>query len=266
MKKAIMAGALAVTFFGGVAFAGGTPSTQKDLTQNQTETQWDANTGMDDTTTESGVYGGSGTEGQNVSPAPVREQPVYVAPVVVEDNRNREADDDMRGLTVLLGGGVEGYSGTLAPQVRPGFGWGVSAAIKPTKVLGLEFGYSGAVNELRGDAGTTGADVTRQGGQIAATLGLSAAPMQPYILGGVGIHHYNVRAASDSLRSDTNGAIPLGAGLRTHIGNFTADLRGTYNVMFNQDFSPEAREVNVLGLDATRGGRYQGLLQIGTTF
>lgn len=273
MKKAIMAGALAVTFFGGVAFAGGTPgSSEQDLTM---ETETDISTESESLSSEPSdeVYGGSGTEGEAVAPADtsieteptVTAPPTYASPVVVEDNKNEEAKSDMRGLTVMLGGGVEGYAGSLAPQIRPGFGWGVSAAIKPTKVLGIEFGYSGAVNEFSGGGGN-GADLTRQGGQVAATLGLGAAPVQPYLLGGVGLHHYNVRGSSDSLRDDTNGAIPLGGGLRSHIGNFTADLRGTYNVMFNQDFAVGAQEMEILGLDATRGGRYQGLLQIGTTF
>ena len=273
MKKAIMAGALAVTFFGGVAFAEESQlSVEQDITTEQQElSPAESELGDDqldtDTSTETDVYGGSGTEGQTKAETEVDvTTPAYASPVVVdEDEKNKESDADMRGLTVLLGGGVEGYSGTLAPQINPGLGWGVTAAIKPTKVLGLEFGYSGAMNSFQG-GDATDADLVRQGGQVAATIGLGAAPVQPYILGGLGLHHYDVRSGGASLRDDTNAAIPLGAGLRTHIGNFTADLRGSYNIMFNQDFAPGAQEMDLIGLEATRGGRYSGLLQVGTTF
>jgi len=101
---------------------------------------------------------------------------------------NKESKADMRGLTVMLGGGVEGYTGALAHDINAGATYGVTAAIKPSKVFGLELGYSGAVNDLDG-AGLgvdNGPDLVRNGGQAALTFGLGAAPVQPYVLGGIG--------------------------------------------------------------------------------
>jgi hypothetical protein len=206
------------------------------------------------------------------------------APVVVEENnqfttvtpvpedqaKNKESRSDMRGLTVMLGGGIEGYSGDLAPQINAGPAWGVRAALKPTKVLGLEIGYSGAVNEIddgTSDGSTGGADIVRNGGEAVATLGLSASPVQPYLLGGVGLSRYNVRGGEGAgFRSDTTGNIPLGGGLRTHVGNFTADARFGYSVLFDQQFASRVDQRDLVGINSTSGGRYQGTLNLGSTF
>ena len=53
------------------------------------------------------------------------------------------------------------------------------------------------------------------------------------------------------------------AGLRTHIGNFTADARVAYNVMFASGFAG-GREMSIG--DAFQTGRYNGTLSLGTTF
>ncbi len=133
----------------------------------------------------------------------------------------------MRGLSLTLGGGVEGYTGGLAPELNPGPAYGVQAEFRPTNVFGLELAYSGAVNNLdarlRGGS-TNSPDLVRNGGQAALTLGLTATPVQPYVLGGVGFSDYNFRGAAAEFRDDTVGNVPVGAGLRTHIGDFTADL------------------------------------------
>ncbi|WP_395841365.1 outer membrane protein [Cystobacter fuscus] len=175
----------------------------------------------------------------------------------LDEKPKKEAD--MRGLTVMVGGGVEGYTGGLAPEVRPGAAVGVTAAIKPSKVFGIELGYSGAANDLRDNAGS-GPDIIRNGGQAALTFGLAATPVQPYVLGGLGLNRYNVRNSGDTgFRDDTNANIPVGAGLRTHIGDFTADARINYNFLLNNDFSP--------GVDAdTWTGRYTGTINLGGTF
>jgi hypothetical protein len=179
---------------------------------------------------------------------------------------NRESDANMRGLTLMVGGGVEGYTGALAPNINPGPAYGVTASIKPSKVLGIELGYSGAVNNLDSplalDLGGNGPDLVRNGGQAALTFGLGAAPVQPYVLGGIGFSDYNFRntgAAAAGFSDDMVGNVPVGAGLRTHIGSFTADLRANYNFLFDQEF---------LGVDdgLNENGRYSGTLNIGGTF
>src|SRR5207237_292275 len=123
-------------------------------------------------------------------------------------------------------------------------------------------------SRLTGGTTGNGPDIVRNGGQAVATLGLTAAPVQPYILGGVGVSRYNVRHGQQlGFKSDTTGALPVGAGLRTHMGHFTADARLGYNFLFDQNFAP----VGTTGIEApgtnsnfSRGGRYLGTLSVGS--
>jgi hypothetical protein len=175
-----------------------------------------------------------------------------------EDEGQRKGD--MRGLSVLVGAGVEGYTGGLAPEINPGATVGVLAGIRPSKVLGLELGYSGAVNNLDADVGGSGPDIVRNGAVANLTLGLTAAPVQPYVLGGFGMNWYNVRnGGALGFTDDTSSRIPVGVGLRTHIGDFTADARVNYNVLLNEGFAPVAD-------DRLTTGSYQGTLNLGGTF
>jgi hypothetical protein len=188
------------------------------------------------------------------------------APIDEDRDVQKESNANMRGLTLMVGGGVEGYTGALAPEINPGPAYGVTAAIKPSKVFGIELGYSGAVNNLDESVGNltgaNGPDLVRNGGQAALTFGLGAAPVQPYVLGGIGFSDYNFRgggAAAAGFGDDMVGNVPVGAGLRTHIGSLTADLRANYNFLFDQDF---------VGVDdgLNGNGRYSGTLNIGGTF
>jgi hypothetical protein len=174
----------------------------------------------------------------------------------------------MRGVMVTAGAGFEGYTGGLRSELSPGVTWGATAAIKPTKIIGLELGYSGAANELRnGVFDVSGADLVRNGGQLVATVGLGAAPVQPYLLGGVGINWYNARAVGSGFGDDTAGVVPLGGGVRAHIGHFTADARLNYDLLFSQDMANRVGlETTASNLSGLGGGAYRGTLNIGSTF
>ena len=188
--------------------------------------------------------------------------------VVVDPAYKPEERSVMRGVMVTAGAGFEGYTGGLRSELKPGVTWGVNAAIKPTKILGLELGYSGAANELRDQAfDVSGADLVRNGGQLVATVGLGAAPVQPYLLGGVGINWYHARATGSGFSDDTAGAIPLGGGVRAHIGHFTADARVDYDLLFSQDMANRVGAPTTASSYASLGGgAYQGTLNIGSTF
>jgi hypothetical protein len=178
-----------------------------------------------------------------------------VAPVAVQPK------NDLRGVSVLLGGGVEGYTGGLAPEINPGATAGVMAALRPSNVFGLELGYNGAVNNLDTDVAGSGPDLVRNSIQADVTLGLTATPIQPYVLGGYGLNWYNVRnGEAIGFRDDTNSKIPVGLGLRTQLGDFTADARVNYNFLLSDDFAPAIDN----GDAAT--GSYNGTINIGGTF
>ena len=174
-----------------------------------------------------------------------------------------------RGLSVSVGGGVEGYTSALAPQIQLGATYGVTVGLRASRRLGLEMGYSGAVHELdtgAPDGATRGTDLIRNGAHAAATVGLTSTPVQPYVMGGLGFSHYNVRGGMPGFGDDTVGNVPLGAGVRTTFGTFTADARLNYNLLFDQQFAAGA-PVPDLGeptdLTLSKGGRYSGTLNLG---
>ncbi len=192
---------------------------------------------------------------------PVTDDSAFGGAGLDENKDQGQEKADMRGLSILVGAGVEGYTGGLAPEINPGAALGVTAAIRPSKVFGLELGYSGAVNNLDADVGGSGPDIVRNGAVANLTLGLTAAPVQPYVLGGFGMNWYNIRNGEGlGFRDDTSSRIPVGVGLRTHIGDFTADARVNYNFLFGEDFAPAAVD------DDAFTGRYTGTINIGGTF
>lgn len=196
----------------------------------------------------------------DVAPAP-EEQAFGGSGYEAQPKDQGQDKGDMRGLTVLIGGGVEGYTGGLAPEINPGATAGVTAALRPSKVLGLELGYSGAVNNLDANVVGSGPDIVRNGAVANLTLGLTAAPIQPYVLGGFGMNWYNVRNGQAlGFSDDTNSRVPVGVGLRTHIGDFTADARVNYNFLIADDFAAGVDQ----GDAAT--GSYNGTINIGGTF
>ncbi|MFZ5472167.1 MAG: hypothetical protein ACOZIN_22270 [Myxococcota bacterium] len=176
-------------------------------------------------------------------------------------------------MSVQAGGGVEGYTGDLAPQIQPGFGYGAQVLFKPTPIVGIEVAYSGAVNEV--DVGleqelgaTSGADLVRNGGSAAATIAFVNGPVQPYVLGGIGFSHYNARGDTENFgfQNDTGGNVPLGVGIRGYAGGFVADLRGQYSVLFDHEFAPNVEPVDVAGINSITAGRYSGTLNLGYIF
>jgi hypothetical protein len=154
-------------------------------------------------------------------------------------------DGDLRGVTLEVGGGAEGYVGPLSNKIHVGPSWGANVVFKPTTVLGIELGYSGSVDRfdastLVGSSHTTGASVMRNGGQALLSVGLSATRVQPYLMAGVGINHYTILGgATDSgYRSASDLTLPVGIGLRTvFVGKFTLDVRVNYTLSFGADFA-----------------------------
>src|SRR6516165_6701943 len=116
MKAALMAGALAVSLWGGVALADCPPSGQVS-THTQVQGQ-----------------GGAGTAGSETTTViePAKEKPKV-------NNKGPEA---------FIGGGVEGFTGRLASVIDPGATYGATLAYKPLSWVGVEASYSGAVNNV----------------------------------------------------------------------------------------------------------------------
>lgn len=300
MKKAILAGAVAALMWGSAAYAdcpqkqtshsAGTSAEMQSGTGGSGTQQSNCPPASSDTTTtqstttqetqDSSAYGGSGvttTQQQPTSSSSTTtttSSGAFDTTAQDDDDDNDDDGPDMRGVTVTAGGGVEGYAGDLASTIDPGPAWNLNVGLRPSKVLGLEFGYSGAINDIDGvgTGGTvdTNPDLMRNGGHAAVTLGLASTGVQPYVLGGIGLSRYNVRNGEGAeYKDDTTGNVPVGLGLRTHFGDFTADLRGTYNFLFDQEFAARAANSDIGGPGDSsfdKGGRYMGTLNIGATF
>jgi hypothetical protein len=184
---------------------------------------------------------------------------------------------NLRELSVTAGGGVEGYTLDLAPRIDPGVTYGVAVGILPPKLLGLldvglEAGYSGAVNGLdtrRPQASADGVELVRHGVYAAATVGLSPSGVRPYVMGGLGVSIYNIRGAVRGFGDEFVGNVPLGAGVRASYRGLTADARLNYNVLFDQRYATGAPVSNVGDpplLTIGRAGRYSGTLNLGVTW
>lgn len=247
-----------------------------------------------------GGSGMSGTSSQSVTPTSPQPRPEATPPVQAQPESYpapsqqavggsglsspssdfRPTTDDMEpvevkkkdknkvsGVSVSIGGGVEGYTGALAPQLEPGPTAGVTAGFRPLKQLGVELGYTGALNNIdnkRGPVGGDSPDLIRNGGTAVLTVGVTPSAWQPYLLGGIGLSHLNFRhGESLGYKDDTIGTVPAGVGLRGHVGHFLVDARANYNFLFDKDFAPglEPGAENLSG-----GGSYQGTISVGGTF
>lgn len=170
---------------------------------------------------------------------------------------------DWRGPYFLLGLGVEGYTGKLAPNLEAGPSYGVVVGYRVNDYLGMELGYSGGVAgmSVSENPSFVTPDIVRNGGQAALTVSLTPTRLQPYVLGGIGLERYSVREGNFyQFIDDTGGYAPVGAGVRFKINpTLTAEVRGTYSFLFGQDFAP-ARNLGA------GDGRYTGLLMIGGSY
>ncbi len=173
----------------------------------------------------------------------------------------------------MVGGGMEGYTGTLAPRIKAGPEWDAIILFKPTSVLGIELGYTGGYNSFNPNhlqGAVAGGNLVRNGGHAAITVGLSATRVQPYILAGIGIDHYSVSGGGTAYSSQTNGSVPLGGGIRTYFdGGFTLDLRGTYDLQFGNSFATNVATGGVPGTTTSvdlNASRWTGVLMAGWTF
>ncbi len=267
MKRLLIPGAVAMLFCAGGATAGESLAPQS-LKQSHQPLQYLAQNTSAETPTNSSVVAAPSDPAR-----PASERPAYTNSTPDPEDVRYKYDRDenaISGITFLAGGGVEGYTGSLAPRIGPGASWGVTVGLQPLKVLGVELGYTGAANDLRNSnlyPGGKGPDIVRNGGQAVLTLGLPFA-IQPYILAGVGFSHYSVRTGikAAGFKDDTSGLIPLGAGVRAHVFHLTVDARFVYNVIFSQRFADRVNPQSIIGIHSIDAGSWRTMLQIGSTF
>jgi opacity protein-like surface antigen len=183
-----------------------------------------------------------------------------------------EVERELRGVSVVVGAGVEGYTGSLAPRVAVGPAWNLLIDFHPTSVLGLELAYVGALNSVKFDnfglSTPRGADIIRNGGHAAVTFAFGPWMVQPFVLAGVGVDHYTVNqnARDVGFQSTTAGYLPFGGGIRGQIDHVVVDLRGTWSLPFSDNLFPGGTGQNTLGLNTGNYGRWNATLNIGGAF
>ncbi|QQR44346.1 hypothetical protein JKA73_36155 [Myxococcus xanthus] len=199
---------------------------------------------------------------------PIAEPRMRSAETVDFNDSGRKRADT--GIYAQLGGGLEGYTGQLAPEVTPGFSYGAALGYRPHAFFAVELGYSGGLSDIDSrmgllDDGEGGPDIVRNAGQAVVVGSFTDTRLQPYVLTGIGLDRYNVRndarGAVRGFSDDTSGYVPAGAGLRYQMGTLiTADARVNYNFLFDQDFAPGGRAPGALD------GRYSAMLSLGGTY
>jgi len=190
------------------------------------------------------------------------------------DNENQGDDKkkrDMTGISVNALGGVEGYTGSLAPRIDPGAAWGVGIGLQPSRIFGLELGYTGAANNITDGGG----QLIRNGGNVNVKVSLAPTRVEPFVFTGVGLSRVDVRNSGQGIlgdnsagayRDDIFGQVPMGGGLNFHLGKFTAGARASYNLLFDREFSPR-NQGNSLGIDNNeKADSWTGVINLGGVF
>jgi len=179
----------------------------------------------------------------------------------------------LEGVSVLLGGGVEAYTGSLSSRLALGPAWNFILGFHPSSVFGLELAYHGSLQSLRttGDGGSANsgrADIIRHAGQANVTFAFGAWQVQPFVLAGIGIDHYSVSddARAAGFSEGTGGYIPVGGGIRFRAGGATIDLRGSWELPFSDPLAPGGTGQNTLGLNTGNYRRWNATLNIGGNF
>ncbi len=159
--------------------------------------------------------------------------------------------------------GVAAFTGGLGGL--SGFGplYGVTAGgTWAGHFFGFEGGYEGSRIPL--DGNTTflpGGAMWRHNAYGMAKAGLPLGGLWPFIGAGLGISFLDANnPASFTYENDVLGEIPLALGLDYNRGAFTAGLRGTYRVLFADEFAEP-----VTG-EEPGGGLISGSLTVGARF
>ena len=153
-----------------------------------------------------------------------------------------------RQLSVLLKGGIGGFTGNASTSAGPT--WGVRVAAQPLDVLGVEVGYDGSRNAVnQGHLTRNALDA-----MVKGTIPIGS-PFQPFVGAGMGISHVSADAAL--YQSDTMEEVPVAAGVEWLSGTFAAGLRATYRFLIDDQLSPLLGSPGGL-FDAsfTLGGRF----------
>ncbi len=150
---------------------------------------------------------------------------------------------------VTLGAGVSNFALGLAAISKPGAGYAGTVQLAPSRVLGIEVGYLGAVNDVRSNFATDSRLITNQ---VGADLRLNFVPsgydlpgnLRPFVFGGAAYQSINPQNFVPGVTNASALAIPVGGGIEAGVGDFIIGARYTWNFLFQANDAFSGRTVN----------------------
>lgn len=161
--------------------------------------------------------------------------------------------------------GVSDYNLDLNNEIDAGVGYGLLVDLSPSRNIGLEVGYRGAVNDLNDNISSDGRIVTNQlGGNVKLNLVPPSydlpGGLRPFIFGGAFWHRVDTDNFTPGIRDDSNlFALPVGAGVEAALGRgFLLGARFTYNFLFDEQSTFAGRDTDMWTASVNIGARIGG--------
>ncbi len=179
-----------------------------------------------------------------------------------ESKRELKETTGLNTLRVQGTAGVAAFTGGLGGLTGTGPIYGVSAGGSWSDIIGFEGGYEGSRTPLDSAVSPVGGALWRHDLFALAKAGLPLGIFRPFVGAGLGVSYINANDEADGpYQNDFLGEIPLALGLEVNRGALTAGLRGTYRVMFFDEFAKPAA-----GGQEPGGGLMSGELTVGARF
>lgn len=153
-----------------------------------------------------------------------------------------------RAFRIGVQGGVSMPLGDFADESMGGAETGFNVAgtlgIKPAVLpVGLQFDvaynrFGVADAYFEGEAEGVSANWNILSGTVNAVMDLPGAVVRPYLIGGVGMYKYEIKATSDGASvsfDDTDFGFNVGAGLRFPLGTMRAKIETRYNSILAEE-------------------------------
>lgn len=134
--------------------------------------------------------------------------------------------------------GLGSYDQSLNARTEPGFAFGAHLDINPTRIITVELGYLGALNDLNPRFSKDGRLVTNQ---VGGDLRINFVPpnydlpgrLTPYVFGGAAYQHITTQNFTPGMSDASTLAVPLGVGVEVDAANRVfVGARFTYNLLF----------------------------------
>lgn len=146
---------------------------------------------------------------------------------------------------VTAGAGVAGFTDDQTNDVlETGGMWEVRGIFGVSSPIALEAAYIGTAHAVNLPVGDV--DVIGNGLEAAVRLNLGTFLVQPYVVGGVGWMHYDLRVGDmevDMPTDDDIATVPAGAGVSFYAGPALIDVRASYRLAFDDELVRDEGDV-----------------------